>query len=54
MYLTRRENGFRFQRRISHNFEYILGRILIRIQLGLAETSEYVPRAWSAAYEVNQ
>lgn len=34
MYLTRRENGFRFQRRIPQNLEHILGRTPIRIQLG--------------------
>ena len=34
MYLTRRENGFRFQRRIPKNLEPILGKSPIRISLG--------------------
>lgn len=34
MYLTRRENGFRFQRRIPKDLELILGKMPIRIHLG--------------------
>lgn len=34
MYLTRRENGFRFQRRIPKNLEPTLGKSPIRISLG--------------------
>ena len=34
MYLTRRENGFRFQRRIPKSLEPILGKSPIRIPLG--------------------
>lgn len=34
MYLTRRENGFRFQRRIPKNLEPLLGKSPIRIHLG--------------------
>lgn len=34
MYLTRRQNGFRFQRRIPKNLEPILGKSPIRVHLG--------------------
>ena len=34
MYLTRRQNGFRFQRRIPKNLEPILGKSPIRVPLG--------------------
>ncbi len=40
MYLTRRENGFRFQRRIPKNLEPILGKSPIRISLGNLPASD--------------
>lgn len=34
MYLTRRENGYRFQRRIPKSLESIFGKSPIRVPLG--------------------
>lgn len=34
MYLTRRQNGFRFQRRIPKKLEPVLGKSPIRIHIG--------------------
>ena len=40
MYLTRRDNGYRFQRRIPKALESILGKSPIRLHLGRLSASK--------------